>query len=108
MGQAEMHAAAKSANLECLEDHMTTLALQTTIGNHAACSASNSSKQDSKGVCIVCMEDEKSVLLMPCKHMCMCKGCTDKLIAQSFSGGRKKAMCPVCRNPIMDIIEAFV
>ena len=107
MGQAEMHAAAKSANLERLEEQMTTLALQTTADSHAAASSAStiSSKQDSKGVCIVCMEEEKSVLLMPCKHLCMCKGCTDKLIAQS---GRRKAMCPVCRNLIMDTIEAFV
>ena len=106
MGQAEMHATAKSANLEHLEDHMTTLALQHTADSHAgACSASTSSKRDSNSMCIVCMEEEKSVLLMPCKHLCMCKGCTDKLVAQS---GRHKAMCPVCRNLIIDTIEAFV
>ena len=97
-----MHAAARSANLECLEEHMATLAVQHTIANQAACSTSNSSKQDSSGMCTVCMEDEKSVLLLPCKHLCMCKGCTNKLIAQS---GRKKAMCPVCRNQIKHTIE---
>ena len=103
-----MHAAAKSANLERLEDHMTTLALQHTSDNHTASLAStNSSKQDDSkgGLCIVCMEDEKSVVLIPCKHLYMCKVCTDKLIAQS---GRQKAMCPVCRNLIMDTIETFV
>ena len=107
MGQAEMHAAIKSANLERFEEQMTTLALQHTTDNHTASSTStNSAKQDSKGgMCILCMEDEKSVVLMPCKHLCMCKVCTDKLIAQS---GRKKAMCPVCRNLIMDTIETFV
>ena len=102
MGRAEMQATAKNANLEHLEEHMTTLALQHTVGSQAACATSHSSKQDSSGMCIVCMEDEKSVLLMPCKHLCMCKRCTDKLIAQS---GHKKAMCPVCRNLIMDTIE---
>ena len=104
MGQVEMHAAAESANLEHLEEQMTALALQQTL-DLAACSASHSSAQDTKGVCIVCMEAEKSVGLMPCRHLCMCKGCTDKLIAQS---GRQKAMCPICRNPIMDTIEMFM
>ena len=104
MSQAEMHATAKSANLERLEEHMTTLALQHTFENDAAaCSASNSSKHESSSiVCVVCMERaEKSVLLMPCKHLCVCKDCTDKLLTQS------KPMCPVCRNPILDTIEVF-
>ena len=105
MGQAEMHATAKSTNLERLEDHMTTQALQHTTNNHAASFASNSPKQDSTQMCVVYMGHETSVVLMSCKHQCMCKGCTDKLIAQS---GRQTAMCPVCRSVIMDTIEPFM
>ena len=105
LGQMEMRAAAKNANLERLEDHMTSEALQQTAGNHAGSYACNSSKQGSAtGMCVVCMEHEKSVVLIPCKHMCMCKGCTDKLIAQSE---RQKAICPLCRDLIMDTMEIF-
>ena len=107
MGQAEMRPAAKSANLDYLEDHMTPQALQNTIDNdHAASSASTVSKpQDSEKMCVVCMEREKSVLLMPCLHLCICQGCTDQLIAHS---GRKKAMCPVCRQLIKKTIKPFM
>ena len=51
-------------------------------------------------VCIVCMEREKKVVLLPCKHMCMCKVCTDEIMAD-------KARCPVCREPVVDSFEAF-
>ena len=51
-------------------------------------------------VCIVCMEREKKVVLLPCKHMCMCKVCTDEIMAD-------KAQCPVCREAVVDSFEAF-
>ena len=107
MGQAEMRAAAKSANLDCLEEHMTSLALQNTTDNdHAASFATTlSTPQDSDRMCVVCMEREKSVVLMPCLHLCICQGCVDQLVAQS---GRKKAMCPVCRELITDTIKPFM
>jgi hypothetical protein len=107
MGQAEMRAAAKSANLDCLEEHMTALALQNTTNNdHAAsCASTLSNPQHSEKMCVVCMEREKSVVLMPCLHLCICQECTDQLIAHS---GRKKAMCPVCRQLIQNHIKPFM
>ena len=55
-------------------------------------------------MCVLCMEHEKSVVLLPCKHMCMCKGCTEKYIAQ---GGFNKATCPMCRERIVNTIEPY-
>ena len=106
MAQAEMHATAKNANLELLENQLTTIALPRTAESHAgACSERVSSKQDYNAMCILCMEDARSVVLMPCKHLCMYNECTDKRNAQRE---HQKAMCPVCRNPIIDTIETFV
>ena len=107
-GQAEMRAAAKSAQLDCLEDHMIAQALQNTTDNDHEASFSSAliTPQDpERMLCVVCMEREKSVVLMPCKHLCICKWCVDQLIAQS---GRKKAMCPVCRELIKDTIKPFM
>lgn len=55
-------------------------------------------------LCVVCMEQEKSVVLLPCKHMCMCKACTQQILAR----GQDTAMCPVCRGPIHDIMGLYV
>jgi serine/threonine protein kinase len=40
-------------------------------------------------LCVVCEDAQKSVLLLPCKHICMCEGCAE--------GVRD---CPICRTNI--------
>ena len=108
-GQEAMRAAAKTTYLDRLEEDMTAQALHNSNdNNHTASFASTSSKpQDPERMCVVCMEREKSVVLMPCKHQCICKECVDQLkrIAQIE---RKKPMCPVCRELIRDTIEPFM
>jgi hypothetical protein len=52
-------------------------------------SVSGEEREESRR-CIVCMEQEKKVLLRPCCHYCVCEDCTVRL------GG----VCPVCRNVI--------
>ena len=110
MGQVELHAIEKNAALQQLEEDMTNLALEKRDGIREP-SASNQSvqyKQTSREslthsnrdvlLCVVCMEREKKVLLLPCKHVCMCKVCSDEIVAGS-------AQCPVCREHIVDSID---
>ena len=48
--------------------------------------------------CVVCMDKEPKIALIPCGHMCTCKDCTDVLTTRS---SRWKPMeCPICRAPI--------
>ena len=112
MGQAELHAIEKNAALQQLEEDMTNLALQKRDGICEP-SASNQSMQYKHPsqeslvlphpnrdvfLCVVCMEREKKVLLLPCKHVCMCKVCSDEIVADS-------AQCLVCREHIVDLID---
>ena len=48
--------------------------------------------------CVICKEHTKSVLLMPCRHLCCCDECghLDVLI-----------QCPLCREPITERINVF-
>ena len=48
--------------------------------------------------CVICKENTKSVLLMPCRHLCCCTECghLDLLI-----------QCPLCREPITERINVF-
>ena len=48
--------------------------------------------------CVICKEHTKSVLLMPCRHLCCCTECghLDLLI-----------QCPLCREPITERINVF-
>lgn len=87
---------------------MTNVALREVEGTHAP---SLSSQQPSTSItycrpdqlCVVCMEREKRVVLLPCKHCCMCKECTDQIVAH----GCDQAQCPVCRQLIVDTLEPF-
>merc|ERR1711871_1719083 len=42
-------------------------------------------------LCVICTENQQSVVLMPCRHLCLCREC-------SKSPGVDK--CPICRKPI--------
>lgn len=43
-------------------------------------------------VCVVCLHEEKSILLRPCNHVCLCKECSSNKEGISH--------CPICRERI--------
>mmetsp|Transcript_30999 Transcript_30999/g.92914 ORF Transcript_30999/g.92914 Transcript_30999/m.92914 type:complete len:487 (-) Transcript_30999:510-1970(-) len=49
--------------------------------------------------CVICEEERKTVLLLPCKHLCLCRKCS-KLDGLTD--------CPMCRGPIKDTMEVFM
>jgi len=49
-------------------------------------------------LCVVCTENEKEVILLPCKHRCLCQGCADQI---------GLGLCPMCRAPIEQLIVPF-
>ena len=55
----------------------------TTTNNDTTTTSSNE--------CLVCMSEQKAVLLLPCRHLCVCAECFDSFQQQK---------CPVCRAPI--------
>ncbi len=52
--------------------------------------------------CVVCMEVDRSMLILPCRHMCLCAAC-----ARNPALTRAGARCPVCRAPIDSFIAVF-
>ena len=51
-------------------------------------------------LCVVCQEHEKKVVLLPCKHQCMCQQCSNQI-------SKGDAMCPLCRVPIQSAFATF-
>lgn len=47
--------------------------------------------------CVVCFEAPRQILLMPCRHVCCCKACADRL-----------ELCPMCRTPKTDFTKVFL
>ena len=112
-GQARLHAAEKSANLQQLEEEMTLLALRgaslplecgeggATTSQPPAAAAETLHDDKNRLLCVVCLEVEKSVLLLPCSHLCMCGTCTESIMAST-------KQCPVCRAPIATTHRTFM
>ena len=48
-------------------------------------------------MCVVCYQNVKSTLLIPCRHLHTCNGCARTLCQQKLG-------CPVCRSPIQLVI----
>lgn len=44
-----------------------------------------------KIICVVCLSNERNVLIKPCNHVCVCNSCLDIL---------KEKKCPMCRTDI--------
>jgi len=51
---------------------------------------------DDEKSCIICLEKERCVALIPCGHLCLCRDC---------SGTQKK--CPICRTVITDFLRTY-
>ena len=49
--------------------------------------------------CCVCVEAPRTVLLLPCRHLCVCESCV--------SQPQLNNKCPVCRANISDTIKVF-
>ena len=52
--------------------------------------------------CCICMENDKSVLLLPCRHLCVCVSC------YNGSHGRQPLQsCPICRARVEDTVFVY-
>mgnify|MGYP002260079235 CR=1 FL=1 len=61
-------------------------------------------REREQNLCIVCQTEMKNIVLMPCRHMCMCKNCC----AQLFRTQRyQRKTCPLCRNIITSTMEIY-
>jgi len=49
--------------------------------------------EDGDSMCVICMDHDREVVIVPCGHYCMCRGCSDYLTSTS----RK---CPLCRGSV--------
>ncbi|KAL5279096.1 RNF26 family protein [Megaselia abdita] len=54
---------------------------------------------DVSPICVICQDQPKCVVLLPCKHLCLCKECNDHY----FHG-----FCPLCRTNIQKKLIVFI
>uniref|UniRef100_A0A336KQ72 CSON013591 protein n=1 Tax=Culicoides sonorensis TaxID=179676 RepID=A0A336KQ72_CULSO len=51
--------------------------------------------------CVVCLDRKKTVVVLPCRHLCLCTPCSRQL--PNFQNS-----CPLCRNEISETIETYI
>jgi hypothetical protein len=54
-------------------------------------------------LCTICWNDRKTIVLLPCRHLCVCVLCSKKL----WNNTQKEA-CPICRNQVENLLEVFL
>ncbi|GFH59456.1 hypothetical protein CTEN210_15932 [Chaetoceros tenuissimus] len=57
------------------------------------------SAQEEKSCCVICQCEAKSILLLPCRHLCVCDGCSKR---------EELVNCPLCRTFISERISTYM
>lgn len=60
--------------------------------------------QEDRLLCVICQDKSKSVLVLPCRHLCMCEACA-KVVS---SDAELPKTCPLCRTAISRLINVYV
>ncbi|ESO98446.1 hypothetical protein LOTGIDRAFT_231463 [Lottia gigantea] len=55
--------------------------------------------RDSNRICLFCVDEDRSVLFEPCRHVCCCASCVSNF---------KNKPCPVCRVPVQSWQVVFL
>jgi hypothetical protein len=56
-------------------------------------------KEKDGKLCAICQDRPKTIVLLPCNHMCLCRQCLDR---------KKWKECPICRKRVESNMEIYV
>ena len=58
--------------------------------------------------CRTCRQASASVVLLPCRHLCVCADCEPAVPATApFAAGAVAAACPMCRGAVTGTVQVF-
>ena len=76
--------------------------------SHSAGASSDVRSEDEEEInrkCVVCQDQPKTVLVLPCKHMCLCVDCAHTIASLR---SRFRRVCPLCRGRIQTVMNVYL
>lgn len=55
-------------------------------------------EQQELKLCVICLSNDKSILCLPCRHLCLCGACASR---------QEVDKCPICRLEIDEMIQVY-
>jgi hypothetical protein len=76
---------------------------QQSLANELASALAALAKLEAQTTCVVCLDAPRSTLLWPCRHLLLCG---DAACAAML--GAPARLCPVCREPVAQLLPVFM
>lgn len=87
----------------CVQYNKTIFDLQDIYGveQQGAGGASDMESDMGDNMCLVCMENPKDTVVLPCRHLCLCKKDAQIIRMQNNK-------CPICRTTVTSYLQIKV